>query len=389
MENISNTDTSWKKDPSRKFYLLVLKLYKTLSEVRFADVHDYAPGASLYERNLSLYSKDYVDYMLCKTFQTQREGTEERDTALIWVTKHWRQRQSLGEVMRMTFRDQLEVAPVLELGVAAVANVLVADHLTHYTQDKFWSLINGAVGTREARFSFILILKLMVHKICLGNSVPSRQTSRLKGLTSSTMKNYIKEISDSSGHGLFHLWDNDAKLTTYLKDRIMGKKVYASNTDMNYLKTQYDRDGPNSIQKLEWNLAMRPIGRAMLIEAFENPPDTAIEYEWIQTGGSPTATAIGLALDGNNLKEAVMISSRTGVVTGRLIEHILNFRTSWQRNRRNYGRRCVEIRRNNVPDIVSEQLRNANVSLANQVGFHHNNQLDIMKDNKNWRDETV
>jgi hypothetical protein len=383
MEDTSNYCSSWKKDPSRKFYLLLMKIYKKLKSVHPGGQHEYLPGASLYEKNLVVYSKEYVDYFLCKHFQMIRKGNDNRDNAMIWVTKHWRQRQGLGAAMRMSFSDELNVAPVVEVGVVPVINPIVADNVTQYTQDKFWSRINSATGNGP-RFSYILILKMMVHKICLGNSAVTRQNTRRRGLTNSSMKNYMKDISSSTGHGLIHFWDTEHKMTTYLKDRLFGNDRGTTNTDMTYVRNSYQTDR-DSIQKVEWRLAMKPINHHILIETFENPPEGAIAYELFDDGNSATGRVIGDMLDRNALKEAVERASLTGVITNRLIERLLSFRTSWQRNRRSYGAKCVEFIRNSSGERVSQELCNANVTLSNNFGFYDGD-YDVMRENRYWRD---
>jgi hypothetical protein len=383
-EHVDNSDTSWKKDPLKKLYLLILKIYQGISIANTEDHHEYRESASLYERNLELYGKDYVNHFLCHSFKIIREGTQVNDDAIVWVTKHWRQRHVLGSALRLTFSAEYEVAPMAAVSTSVAMNVLVADNVTLYTQDKFWAVIDGN-NRAGPRFVKVFLLKLIVHKLCEGNSVTTASRSRhgRNSFTNSSLKNHIKAFSSDIGQGLDHFWDSETKMLTWLRDHVFKKSSRGNATNLMYLKTYYDGENRHtSVNRAEWEIALNNINKDILVQKYENPDMGALDYQFFEDPNSQRARELDGVLDSNNLADAVAMARISGVITPKLIRHLLVFRTSWQKNRHNYGAKCIENYNSRNGEVVPETLSGANIRLSTSCGFR----VDFadMKSNHHW-----
>jgi hypothetical protein len=387
-----SSDTSWKMDPARKLYRLLRKIYKKIFDAKTTTVHDYHDDATMFETTLVPYSKEYVDYMLCKYFKNQREGYEEGNDAIIWSTKSWRQRFNLGMALRLTFDQGTEVAPITETPSYAVGDHFLSNNITQYTQDKFWTIVDSMSG--GARFSRILILKLIVHKICEGTQVERTRTksNSNKNLTNSTLKNHIRYVSDAIGQDLFLLWDSEPRMLTWLRDKLFTSGAANSNTDLKYLIQKYDGNaGTSSIDNLEWDIALGQISKTRLIQYFQNQEQELVPYTLFDGYTPAQRSPLDNALNTHDLAIALKVATHTGVITQRLIQNLLGFRRIWQKNRYNFG--VVAIRNLRSGGLGGVQGPNfyasTNVLAASQFGFTCKRAVAEMKQNSSWKDERL
>jgi hypothetical protein len=386
------SDMSWKMDPLRKIYRLLRKIYKKISDAKTTTGHDYHDDSTIYEETLEPYSKEYVDYMLCKYFKNDREGHLVGNDAIIWLTKSWRQRIHLGMALRLTFDQGTEVAPITPNVTNVVSDHTGSNNITQYSQDKFWMVVDSQGD--GARFSRILILKLIVHKICVGSNVgrTTTKSNSNKNLTNSTLKNHIRYVSEKMGQNLFHLWDSEPRMLTWMRDKLFKNGTENNNTDLKYLIEKYDGSGHNSsIDKVEWDIALGPISKTSLIQYFQNPEQEMVPYPLFDGYTAGQKMPLDAALDTQDLASALKVATETGVITQRLLQNLLAFRRIWQRNRYNYGVLSIRnLRSGNVLGVrVPDLYLNTNKLAASQFGFGVNGTITEMKSNRNWKDENL
>lgn len=331
-----------------------------------------------YDKRLGIFSKEHLNYLLCRDFQILRADVSAENMnncPIIWNTGGWRQREFVGQAVRLSFNPRSRIPPALpENRVALVGNYVAgfnrSDGLDmsglNETVDNFWDVVNSV---SNVRFSAILSLKVLISMI-----FDAGRDGREVSLLPSTVRNEFMKVGTSSGKTLIDFWDDAQKACTWCKIHLFGStghKKMQSNTSLMYLRRHYLSD--STLYKHEWNKAMRGVSRDEILRCYEK---TTQPGEVFETPDFPVVSGYTLLEDSringviasSTLGDAVKVSCDTGIITPQLLEELFIFRARYQENRQQYGLAVQNSTHDRSEDV--ERIKGCNMQLAVDFGFN-------------------